>query len=94
MSEFLPPLYILLLTVLGWVLSLLKWQQDRKWLAAIAAVLGVPSLFIVPAITHPHAQFADLQLAVGITALVWGAAALGIGWGGTILLRRWRDRRG
>ncbi|MBB6123849.1 hypothetical protein [Sphingobium subterraneum] len=92
MTEILPFLYILVLTLFGWVLSLVRWKRERKWLAAIGSVLGVPALFIIPTLTHPGNEFASLQRAVGITALVWGVVAVALGWGGSVWLRRLRDR--
>lgn len=93
MNDLLPLIYILILTLLGWVLSVMKWKRERKWITAIIAVVMVPMMFLIPAIQHREGQFADLQAAVGITALIWGAVAVGIGWGGSLLLRAWRDRR-
>jgi predicted permease len=94
MSELVPFIYILVLTLLGWALSLLSWKRERKWITAIVAVIMVPMMFIGPAITQRHGDYGSLPVAVGITALVWGAVALGIGWGGSVLLRAWRGRRG
>ena len=92
MTELLPFLYILVLTLFGWAISLTKWKRETKALAAVAGVLGVPALFIVPTLTHPGNEFASLQRAVGVTALVWGGVAVALGWGGSVWLRRLRDR--
>jgi hypothetical protein len=94
MSELVPFIYIFVLTLLGWALSLLDWKRERKWITATVAVIIVPMMFIAPAIQNSRGDFADLQVAVGITALIWGAVALGLGWGGSVLLRAWRGRRG
>ena len=94
MSELLPFVYILVLTLLGWALSLLRWQNERKWVTAAVAVVVVPLMFLLPALTNRDGNFADLQVALGVTTLLWGAAAVAIGWGGSILLRAWRGRRG
>lgn len=94
MNELLPFIYILVLTLLGWVLSLLRWKNERKWVTATVAVIIVPLMFLLPALTNRDGNFSDLQVALGITTLLWGAIAVAIGWGGSIFLRSWRGRKG
>jgi predicted permease len=91
MSELVPLFFILMMVAGGWILFKIPRPPRIKAISAVVMVVAVPSMFIGPVIQRPHNEFASLQLAIGLSALFWGAVAMAIGW---FMARLWTKRRG
>ena len=88
MPKLLASLYLLLMVAAGWRLFAMPWSRALKASAALALVIPIPMLFLLPALIQPDRPFADLLRAIGIALMLGGAVALLGGMAGAWLKAR------
>ncbi|WP_176596565.1 MULTISPECIES: hypothetical protein [Sphingobium] len=88
MPKLLAALYLLLMVAAGWRLFTMSWSRALKIAAAMALVIPIPMLFLLPALMQPDRPFADLLRAIGIALMLGGAASLLGGMAGAWLKAR------
>lgn len=76
MPKILAALYLLLMLAAGWRLFAMRWSKALKAAAAVALIIPIPMLFLLPAVVHPERPFADLLRAIGIALMLGGAVSL------------------
>lgn len=76
MAQLLTALYLLLMLAAGWRLYGIGWSRPVKAITAVAVLLPLPMLLIVPALRHPEHTYSDLLRAIGLALLVCGALCL------------------
>lgn len=76
MAQLLTALYLLLMLAAGWRLYGISWSLAVKVVTALALILPLPLLLIVPALQHPEHNYSDLLRAIGLTLLVCGLLCL------------------
>ena len=88
MPKLLAALYLLLMVAAGWRLFTMSWSRGLKIGAAVALVIPIPMLFLLPALMQPDRPFADLLRAIGIALMGGGAVSLLGGMAGAWLKAR------
>lgn len=88
MPKILASLYLLLMVAAGWRLFTMQWSRGLKTSAALALVIPIPMLFLLPALMQPDRPFADLLRAIGIALMLGGAVSLLGGMAGAWLKAR------
>ncbi|WP_375197721.1 hypothetical protein [Sphingobium sp.] len=76
MPKILAALYLLLMVAAGWRLFSMNWSRGLKAGAAVALVMPIPMLFLLPALMQPERPFADLLRAIGIALMLGGGVSL------------------
>ena len=76
MPQILTALYLLMMIAAGWRLFIIPWKRGLKIGAAVALVIPIPLLFLLPVLMNPERPFADLLHAIGIALLAGGAVSL------------------
>ncbi len=76
MAQLLTALYLLLMLAAGWRLYGIGWSRPLKAVTAIALLLPLPLLLLIPALQHPDRPYSDLLRAIGLALLVCGALCL------------------
>ncbi|WP_242126058.1 hypothetical protein [Sphingobium sp. Sx8-8] len=88
MFHLLVALYLLLMVAAGWRLFAMSWSRMLKISAAVALVIPIPMLFLLPALMQPDRPFADLLRAIGIALMLGGGVSLLGGMAGAWLRAR------
>lgn len=88
MPKLLAALYLLLMVAAGWRLFTMPWSRGLKIGAAVALVIPIPMLFLLPALMQPDRPFADLLRAIGIALMLGGGVSLLGGMAGAWLKAR------
>jgi hypothetical protein len=66
----------------------MSWPRGWKISAAVALVIPIPTLFLLPALMQPDRPFADLLRAIGIALILGGGVSLLGGMAGAWLKAR------
>ncbi|SEJ36118.1 hypothetical protein SAMN05518849_105202 [Sphingobium sp. AP50] len=82
--------YLLFLVAAGWRLWTVAWSVRIKAVTALALVLPMPLLFILPAMQHRGDPWSDLLLQLGLTLLVCGIICVAGGFSAARLRARRR----
>lgn len=90
MAKILTALYLVMMLAAGWRLFGLGWSRGVKIVTAVAVLLPLPLLLILPALMQPQRPFADLLRAIGLALLVCGALCIAGGWSAAWLRARRR----
>lgn len=90
MAKIVTAIYLLFMLVAGWRLFGIGWPVKAKLATAIALILPVPLLVLIPALAHPERPFAGLLQSVGIALLVCGILCMAGGWSAARLRARRR----
>jgi len=88
MPKILAAFYLLLMVAAGWRLFTTAWSRGLKISAAVALVIPIPMLFLLPALMDPARPFADLLRAIGFALMGGGAVSLLGGMAGAWLKAR------
>jgi hypothetical protein len=90
MAQIVTALYLLFMLVAGWRLFSIGWPRGAKLATALALILPVPLLVLVPALLHPERPFSDMLRSVGLALLVCGMLCMAGGWSAARLRARRR----
>lgn len=90
MVQIVTAIYLLFMLVAGWRLFGIGWSRGAKLATALALILPVPLLVLVPALLHPERPFSSLLRSVGLALLLCGALCMGGGWSAARLRARRR----
>lgn len=88
MPKILAALYLALMVAAGWRLFSMPWKRGLKTTAAVALVIPIPMLFLLPALMQPERPFADLLRAIGTALVLGGGVSLLGGMAGAWLKAR------
>ncbi|WP_066702666.1 hypothetical protein [Sphingobium amiense] len=80
MARIVTAVYLIFMLVAGWRLYAVRWTVAGKVGAALALLLPIPLLLLIPALTHPERPFADMLRMIGLALLVCGILCMGGGW--------------
>ncbi|PZU13074.1 MAG: hypothetical protein DI606_07085 [Sphingobium sp.] len=90
MARIVTIVYLIFMLVVGWRLHAVRWPVAGKLTAALALLLPIPLLVLVPALMHPERPLSDMLRMIGLSLLVCGLLCMGGGWSAA----RLRARRG
>lgn len=76
MAQFLTALYLLMMLAAGWRLYGIGWSRPVKVMTAIALLLPLPLLLLIPALQNPEQPYAGMLRAIGLALMVCGALCL------------------
>ena len=88
MPQILTALYLLMMIAAGWRLFTMPWKRALKIGAAVALVIPIPLLFLLPALMNPERPFADLLRAIGVALMAGGTVSLLAGMSAAWLRKR------
>lgn len=81
--------YLLFLLASGWRLWAIGWSPRIKMLTAVALILPLPLLFIIPGMMR-HDGWSDILIQLGMTLLICGLLCLAGGFSAARLRARRR----
>lgn len=90
MARIVTAVYLIFMLVAGWRLHGIGWPRRAKLWTAVALVLPIPLLLLLPALAHPERPFADMLRAIGIALLICGILCMAGGWSAARLRARRR----
>jgi hypothetical protein len=88
MARIITAVYLIFMLVAGWRLHGVRWPVAGKVAAALALLLPIPLLLLIPALAHPERPFAEMLRAIGLALLVCGMLCMGGGWSAARLRAR------
>ncbi len=88
--QFLLGAYLLFLVAAGWRLWSIGWTRWIKTATALALVLPMPLLLMIPAAMHRNGAWSNLLMQLGLTLLVCGLISLAGGFSAARLRSRRR----
>ena len=88
MARVVTAVYLLFMLVAGWRLHGLAWRKAVKAGVAVALLLPIPLLLLIPAIAHPERPLADMLRAIGVALLICGVLCMAGGWSAARLRAR------
>jgi hypothetical protein len=88
MALIVTAIYLLFMLVAGWRLFGVGWPRMARLATAIALILPIPLLILIPAVMHPQRPFAGQLQSIGVALLVCGLLCMAGGWSAARLRAR------